>query len=307
MSAEISAIVATFNRAAYLRKALQSLVDQTLPKERYEIIVVDNGSHDETRQVVASFGGVPNLRYLYEPVAGVSKARNTGWQNAQGEYVSFMDDDGVAPPGWLEAMVNTFRDCEPKPGMVGGPIEGIWEAPRPDWLSDRMLSPLGIFDWGRARRDLTDQGWLPFGNIAVPRVLLQRSGGLSESLDRQGSNLRASGEPYLGKLVVSMGYRIIYDPTIVNYHHARASRLTQDYFRQWFYWQGLSDAIMFNLEAPLDRFARVRLAAGQLAWAAPRLLLMYVARSSADRFLRRCQVVEVAGLVSGLLRPGKQG
>ena len=306
MGIEISAIIATYNRAAYLRKALRSLIGQTLPPDRYEIIVVDNGSQDETQQAYAEFTGVPNLRYLYEPVTGVSRARNTGWHNARGEYVSFMDDDGVASPGWLAAMLEVIGDCEPKPGMVAGPIEGIWEAPRPEWLSDRILHPLGIFDWGPARRNMTEQGWLPIGNMAVARALLERAGGLREDLDRQGTKLRANGEVYFGQQVVSWGYDLVYDPKILMYHHARAVRLTQEYFKNWYYWQGLSDAVMLNIERPLGNFTRARLAAGRLAWATPRMLLMWATRNSAQRFRRQCQMVEVRGLVTGLLRPDKE-
>ncbi len=306
MGIDISAVVATYNRADYLRKALRSLVDQTLPSERYEIIVVDNGSKDETKQVCTEFGSAPNLRYLYEPVTGVSRARNTGWHNARGQYVCFMDDDGIASPGWLAAMLQVISECEPKPGMVAGPIEGIWEAPRPDWLSDRILHPLGIFDWGSTRRNMTEQGWLPIGNMAVPRTLLERAGGLREDLDRQGTKLRANGEVYFGQQVVAWGYDLVYDPTILMYHHARAARLTQEYFKNWYYWQGLSDAVMLNIEKPLSGFERVRRAAARVGWVAPRVLLMWTTRNAAHRFRRQCQIVEVRGLITGLLRPDQE-
>jgi glucosyl-dolichyl phosphate glucuronosyltransferase len=305
MGIEISAIVATYNRAAYLRKALGGMVAQTLHPDRFEIIVVDNGSKDETPQVCSEFEA-PNLRYLYEPVTGVSRARNTGWQNARGEYVAFLDDDGIPSPGWLEAMLAVFNECKPQPGMAAGPIEGIWEAPRPDWLSDEILHPLGIFDWGNARKKMTDQGWLPIGNMAVLKSLLERAGGLREDLDRQGTKLRANGEVYFSHQVVSWGYDLVYDPGILMYHHARAARLTQEYFKNWFYWQGLSDAVMLNLEKPLGRFARMRLAAGKVAWAAPRWVLMCAARNSAQHFQRQCQIVEVRGMLTGLLRPDKE-
>ena len=96
MNVQISAVVCTHNRAAYLRKALQSLVDQTMAQELYEIIVVDNASTDGTKQVVSEYSGASNLRCLYEPVIGLSRARNTGWGNARGEYVAYLDDDAVA-------------------------------------------------------------------------------------------------------------------------------------------------------------------------------------------------------------------
>ncbi|MEE8471432.1 MAG: glycosyltransferase family A protein [Dehalococcoidia bacterium] len=101
MSIRVSAIICTHNRSDYLRQAIQSLADQTLPTEQYEVIVVDNGSTDNTRAVVEGFDHIANLRYVYEPILGLSQARNTGWQNARGEYIAFMDDDAIGyPTSW---------------------------------------------------------------------------------------------------------------------------------------------------------------------------------------------------------------
>jgi glucosyl-dolichyl phosphate glucuronosyltransferase len=307
MDVEISAVVATYNRAAYLRKALQSLADQTLSQDRYEIVVVDNGSQDETRQVCAEFHDMLNLRYLYEPVSGVSRARNTGCRSARGDYVAFMDDDCVATPGWLTAILGVFTDCQPKPGIVGGPIEGIWEAPRPDWLPDPMLGMLGIVDWGPTRKILTDRSWLPFGNMAMPRDLWQRVGGAREDLDRQGSKLRANGENYVGQQVKLLGYNLVYDPEVTMYHHVHASRLNQDYLKRWYHWSGLSDATMYNIGSHLGPLQRVRVAAGTLAHVLPWAVLMALDPRPAGRFRRRCQVHWALGLVTGLFRPREQG
>ena len=101
----ISAVVCTLNRATYLARAVESLVNQTYPKEYYEIIVVDNGSTDNTREVVEQFSQCAIIRYIYEPVKGLSQARNTGWQAAAGKYVAYLDDDAIARPRWLEKML----------------------------------------------------------------------------------------------------------------------------------------------------------------------------------------------------------
>ena len=133
MSIRISAIICTLNRAAYLEKAIQSLADQTLPEEQFEIIVVDNGSTDNTKTMVEGFKHLENLRYIYEPIMGLSQARNTGWQNAQGDYVAYLDDDAIACPEWLERIVQAFDTVEPRPGSVGGKVIPVWEAERPAW------------------------------------------------------------------------------------------------------------------------------------------------------------------------------
>src|SRR4051812_37764690 len=132
MTIRISAIIPTYNRDAYLGKAIQSLVDQTLATEQYEILVIDNCSTDHTREIVCNeFGHVPNLRYIYEPVQGLNQARNTGWRQARGELVAFLDDDAIANSEWLEKILMVFETVKPIPGCVGGQVEGIWETERP--------------------------------------------------------------------------------------------------------------------------------------------------------------------------------
>jgi len=302
MSVRISAVVATHNRAAYLRQALQSLVDQTLAQELYEIIVVDNGSQDNTRQVVSEFSDTPNLRCVYEPVIGVSRARNTAWRNAQGEYIAFLDDDAVACAGWLATFLDVFEAFEPRPGAVGGKCEPIWEAPRPDWLSDKMLGQLSIFDWSDVPIVLKERYWLSVCNMACPRELLRAAGGFREDLGRQGNKLRGNPEIYLQQQLDAWGYRFVYHPEIVVGHHVSPSKLTKRYFRRITYWQGLSDAMMLDLDTRLSLALRTRLSVTRIGWALPRLLLMLIETNSAARFRRQCQVLEAMGYVRGLWR-----
>ena len=302
MSVRISAVVCTHNRAAYLCKALRSLVCQTLARELYEVVVVDNASADSTREVVAEFGDVSNLRYLYEPVVGVSRARNAGWRGAKGEYVAYLDDDAVASPEWLEKLIEVFETFEPSPGCVGGKIEAIWEARRPDWLGDRMLGRLSIFDWSDVAVVVTKGQWLSGCNLTLSRELLQAVGGFREELGRQGTKLRTNEENYLRQQLDSLGRCSLYHPEIVVHHHVSASRLTKKWFRRAAYWQGISDVTMLYLdsgEGPSPSL-RIWLTLGKMGWALPRLLLMLIAANPAARFRRECQVLETIGFVSGL-------
>ena len=122
----ISAVICTYNRADCLARAIKSLVNQTLPKENYEILIVDNASTDSTKDIIRrEFSGVPNLSYFYEPVLGIARARNTGWNNAKGTYVCYLDDDAVASPEWLEKIIEVFRTTTLKIGCVGGRIDPV--------------------------------------------------------------------------------------------------------------------------------------------------------------------------------------
>jgi len=300
MSVRISAVVCTHNRAGYLRKALRSLVDQTLAPWEYEIIVVDNGSQDNTKEVVNDFSHLPNLRYLSEPIIGLSRARNTGWRNAEGVYVAYLDDDAVASLGWLAKFIDVFETFEPRPGAIGGRIEPIWEAPRPDWLSDKLLAFLSVVHWCDAPLILNEQQWLPACNIAYPRELLQTVGGFREDLGRQGTKLQSNEENYLRQQLDSRGFCSVYHPEIVVGHHVSAPKLTKRWFTERAYWQGVSDALMSTPYNGIPILLRAWLAARRIGWMLPRLLLMLVATRSAARFRRQCQVFEAMGYVSGL-------
>lgn len=240
---QISATVCTHNRAAYLRKALQSLVAQSLPRDRYEILVIDNASTDDTAVVCAEFEGV---RRIEERRLGLNIARNTGWRQAAGKYVAYLDDDAVACREWLDRIVRTFESVQPKPGCVGGKVDLLWEETRPTWLGDEFLSHLCKVDL------LPSAGWVEYKkeqyligcNIAFDRSLLVNLGGFLESLDRKGSGLLSNGDILIEIRIREAGMGCYYHPGMTVDHHVSASRLTPKWFLRRFYWQGVSDALM---------------------------------------------------------------
>lgn len=149
---EISGVICTHNRERYLEKCILSLLDQSLDADRYEILVIDNGSTDSTKEICDRFIEQPNFRYLFEPVLGLSQARNTGWQQAKGKYVGYLDDDAVAVRTWLEKALWSFEHINPLPEWVGGPIELEWEVNAPPWITDEYKVALGWLDWGERER-----------------------------------------------------------------------------------------------------------------------------------------------------------
>ena len=243
----ISAVVCTLNRAAYLAKAMQSLVNQTYPKKYYEIIVVDNGSTDNTREVVEQFSQSTRVRYIHEPIKGLSQARNTGWQAASGKYVAYLDDDAIACPRWLEKIMETFETIKPAPASVGGIAVPIWESERPAWLEDRMLGAYAIVDWGdRARffKPSTPEHHVGC-NVAYTRQVLQECGGFNVNLGRKGRNLLSNDENVIRDYIDSHGLGIYYDPAILVEHLVPRERLTRRFMLRRHFWQGISDVVLW--------------------------------------------------------------
>lgn len=120
---DITVGIITRNRARHLRDVLRSLTRQRRPPD--EVLVVDNGSTDETARVVDSYRDVLPLSYRFLPEASIPRARNAVLDEARHDIVSFTDDDCIAEPGWLEAVERGFLRAE-NVGIVGG---WVWHEP----------------------------------------------------------------------------------------------------------------------------------------------------------------------------------
>lgn len=130
----ISVIVPTYNSAQYLGEALTSIAAQTLPAD--EIIVVDDGSTDETQQVVRPF----DVTYIYQANAGAAAARNRGVAAAQGTILAFLDADDLWQPtklAWQMAVLTKH----PTVDMVFGYVEQFVAADLPDAIRGKLHCP----------------------------------------------------------------------------------------------------------------------------------------------------------------------
>ena len=152
MSIRVSTVICTLNRREMLKASILSLTEQTVNREQHEIIVVDNGSNDSTRDAVDELTKrIPNLRYVFEARPGLSNARNLASDLARGEVVAFIDDDAVAEERWLEALLLGYRS-EPDVSAVGGRIHLRWPSGRPRGLPQELEPHFGKLDLGENRQ-----------------------------------------------------------------------------------------------------------------------------------------------------------
>lgn len=306
MRIEISAVICTHNRALYLARAVQSLLEQSLPKSNYEIIVVDNRSTDSTKGVVDRFCGEKCIRYIYESNLGLSHARNTGWRSAKGKYVAYLDDDAIASPTWLEKVLEVFETVRPRPGCVGGRVDPLWEASRPEWLSDELVTSLTVIDWSDTPHVLPDisREWLVGANIAFPVDLLESVGGFATGLDRAGKNLLSGGDVFLQKQIAREGHSCFYHPEVAVSHLVPELRLRKPWFIRRYYWQGVSDAAMQIIRdrpSKAERFRSAASKAASLLGSPGDLLNLFLPTNDPARFTRKCFSLIAVGHVCGLL------
>ncbi|MBN1964311.1 MAG: glycosyltransferase [Anaerolineae bacterium] len=303
MTIQLSALICTRDRADVLRLALASLTTQTIDPALFEVIVVDNGSSDHTRQVVESFSGrVAGLRYLYAPVPGLSRARNAAWQAAQGRYVAFLDDDAEARPDWAAGYLATFTSWHPTPGSIGGKAEPIFDAPRPDWLSDRLLPQLSIVDLGDEPFFLAADQWVAGCNLAFTVEALRAAGGFREALGRVGDRLISGEETYLRQELDRLGFRTLYHPGMVVGHHLAPARLSKRWFRRHATGTGQTEAILLGVAGPLPPGRRLLLALRKLAWMLARAPLALLPGDAGARFRRELQLYEAWGFLTAIGR-----
>lgn len=185
MSPDASVVIPTYNRARFIGPCLDSLLAQDYPAERYEIIVVDDGSTDDTESVVRERAEVRYLRQ--ERTLGPGAARNRGIAEARGDIVIFTDSDALAPPCFVREHVETHRR-HPR-CIVDGPAITVRETSNPPVRSPlvRMLAFLDL--WGQEFVNV---------NASCPKTELVNAGGFDERFFKWqdlelGRRLRAMG------------------------------------------------------------------------------------------------------------------
>lgn len=245
-------LVCTYNRASLLGPTLDSIAALDCPAGLdWEVLVVDNNSSDETRQVVEQRQSAypVDLRYAFEPRQGKSIALNTGHDLARGDIIVYTDDDVRVPPGWLEAAVRPLLD-DAAIAYTGGPVRPMWERQPPAWLdpAGNLGGTIAVKDHGDAPFVFEDRRKTPLGvNMAVRRSLVQAIGGFRPDLGRKGKSLLGQEQAEFFYRSRAAGARGLYVPGMVLDHFVPAGRLTHDYFRRWWYWKGISQARLHRI------------------------------------------------------------
>gem|GEM_PF-689240 len=217
----LTVVVCTFNRAPRLRDCLESLMDQTEPRESFEVIVVDNGSSDATKEVADSFHSRwKGVRRVVEPVQGLSHARNRGVREAFGSAIAFIDDDARADRDWVRTIIG-FYQRHPTVDAVGGLVDPI--APSKHWVP----RDLERHDLGEGEFPImAGPQWLTGTNFSVQRERLCGLGGFDPTLGMMGNRLGYGEEVHLQRRLCLDGGVIYYSSAIRVFHgYTRTDRM----------------------------------------------------------------------------------
>ena len=245
----VSVLLATRNRRALLEQTLDALLVQDWPGDRYEIVVADNGSTDDTAAAVARAAARSDgraVRYLLISQCGKSYALNEALTQARGDLLAFTDDDVIPNPDWLSSLAAALADREVQ--FVAGRILPNWTAPPPPWLSPALHGVLAVADGGATRLPLArglNEHVMPIGaNMAVRASVVQRVGGFRTDLGKLEGTLRTGEDHEFYLRLVHAGHRGTYEPSAVVRHRVGSERLVRSYFRRWFYQNGHDVALL---------------------------------------------------------------
>ncbi len=221
----ISVIIATYNRKDELRELLQSLEDQTLPKEDFEIVVVDDGSSDGTQEWLQEYRRESSMQIhlVQQQNAGPATARNRGMREATADFFVFIDSDCIAPPAWLERIHHAVN--AEKLDAFGGPDEAREDFPpllkAISYSMTSFLSTGGL----RGKTGVKLAKYYPRSfNMGVKKKIYEEIGGFSNL--RFGEDIEFSGR------IINSGARVEFLEDAYVYHKRRTS--LRQFFKQVF-------------------------------------------------------------------------
>jgi glycosyltransferase involved in cell wall biosynthesis len=269
MASPVTVIICTRDRPHQLEACLNSLAAQRY--QEFEILVVDNGITHSTGEVCRALG----IAVIRERVPGLTRARNLGARAARGGLVAYLDDDAIAEPQWLEALVREFDD--PRVAAVAG--RTLYMQAVPGSLAMTSVEATGEVD-PRPRRsfDNTARDWFGSaccGGIGDGNTMMFRRSTLTSSVrfdERIGrGRLIGGGDEHVAFMsVIADGHRVVHAPDAVVRHPVPADRASRRAKRMCDLQESVAYLLFLFREFPAHRAALARFLVGRLLWSGPR-------------------------------------
>jgi len=306
----VSVIIPTYNRCAALRSAVNSALNQD-GLNPLEVLVVDNNSQDNTREVVHSmmeqYPG--KVRYLVERNQGNAYARNKGIQAAKGEIIAFIDDDVTVDSDWLRSLKKVLderRDLS----FVGGRVLPQWNEPPPSWLTRQHWSPLALLDYGPSELPISrdNSRGLITANIAFRRTVFEEAGMFSPRLQRVKNVIGSMEDHEFLLRVCRSGKHGLYVPSMIARAPLEVERLTKNYHRRWHTGHGHFYALLRDPEWERSSFRVMGVPAHLLKQTAANAIIWFsrVITGNADAaFAHECHLMFFRGFFKERLRQGQ--
>lgn len=200
-----SIIIPTYNRPKQLSNCLHSLSNLDYPPDRYEVIVVDDGSEKPIENVIARYRGKMKLTSLRQHNSGPAAARNTGAKQAKGEILTFTDDDCIPSPDWLLNLCMQFSNTPNC--VIGGRIVNLLKDNFYSFVSQLIVDVV----YRHYNKNPDQAQFFTSNNIAIPRHIFFKIGGFDPTF-------YTSEDRELCDRLLHHGFNLIYAPDVLVYH-----------------------------------------------------------------------------------------
>lgn len=253
MNIKISIIIPTYDRDRILGNALNSINRQKVDYDLFEVIVVDNGSIDNTKLVCSEFQrNNENIifSYLYDEEPGLLTGRHAGASQAKGEVLCFIDDDVELSSTWLSTIMEVMQN-ELEIMVLTGPNMPKFESYPPEWLKwffnttpygGKMCGWLSLLDLGSDKIEIDPNFVWGLNFIVRKSAFIELGGFHPDIVPAQLQKLQGDGETGLTLKAKDKGLKALYHPGVMLYHNVPASRMTYEYFDKRSFYQGVCDS-----------------------------------------------------------------
>jgi glycosyltransferase involved in cell wall biosynthesis len=302
----VTIAICTWNRCESLRLTLEQLTKLRVPADtHWELLVVNNNCTDGTDGVCGDFNKSLPIRVLHETTPGQSFARNLAIREAHGSFIAWTDDDVLADPGWLEALIETHQRY--KADWVFGASEPEWPGAAPSWYAPRFRGYFAVLDYGPEPAVITSFDRPFYGlNFAGTRAAHLSLNGFRTEFGFRGNEGGIGEDVDMFERAMRASMRIVYTPDARVKHLIPQARLAKQYHRrrQWLanrvYYQHLHEifpAVPWVLGLP--RFFYGNAAADTL-----RYVRASFTRDRSARFHHELQLLRFVTLASEAARLG---